>query len=189
MDNATYLSNSSQNSKHSARSEWAPPFSGSRIDGTRPGRSSRRWRSLRTACLVVGCVIVTSAAIAKKERVVAAVPQASGLYAAFGLSVNQRGLKISDVRSTLTVDGPQKILMVTGNISNVGGRSREAPEIRLAVQDENRREIYHWTTPSPKQELTEGESVEFRARLLAAPEEASAIEVTFVDRSGRGGRR
>ena len=79
------------------------------------------------------------------------------------------------------LDNAQRVLVVTVLIENVRTAEVQVPQLRLGVRNDAAREIYHWEAPVPKAILASGESVMFRARLLAAPEAARDVKVQFAN--------
>lgn len=120
---------------------------------------------------------------AKKDLIVAKVPAVAGLYASVGMPVNARGLNIRDVKSTLSEDNGQRILMVEGLIANVRETQTTVPDVRVSVRTSSGREVYHWVTQASKPQLAKGEIISFRARLIAAPEDGREIKVQFADKT------
>ena len=165
----------------------APPKPHERYVKPRPRATARRPApprlrpALRALAIAASVVTLPSLAIAKKDSVVGVVPQTAGLYAAIGLPVNLRGLQLREVKSLLGEEGPRRILMVEGQIVNARAVSLRTPDLRLSVRDAAGREIYHWVSPPPKGEIAGGESVPFRARLVAAPEDGADVKIQFVD--------
>jgi hypothetical protein len=54
------------------------------------------------------------------------------------------------------------------------------PELRLAVRDDQGHEIYTWGAASPKTKLEGGETIAFRARLVAPPADGHDVFVRFA---------
>ena len=148
-----------------------------------PGKRS----SVAAAATGILCLLLPVLAIAGKNSIVRGIPATAGLYSRVGLAVNERGLQLRDVSSYLSEDGAQRVLMVEGQIANIRSQTTRIPDVRLSVRADAGREVYHWVSPPPKGELAAGESVLFRARLVAAPEDARDLKVQFVDNSAASG--
>jgi predicted Zn finger-like uncharacterized protein len=131
---------------------------------------------LAAASLLAGSMT----AIGARESIVAAAPFAAGAYAAIGLPVNVRGLRIDNLRARLDASGDKKILLVEGAIVNVRRGETAAPDLRIALRAADGRELYVWTTRAPKERLARGERVDFAARLAAPPEGIEDALVKFV---------
>lgn len=152
--------------------------------GLKPQRVTRLVDLIRPAfgpaALVLAIAMLAGAVIAR-DRVVAAVPDLAGLYRLAGLPVNLRGLEFVDVTTHRETENGQPVLVVEGQISNVSGRQRPVPAVRLALKGENEGEIYAWAMEPKARELAAGETVRFRTR-LASPPPARDIELRFIDR-------
>jgi hypothetical protein len=120
------------------------------------------------------------AALGLRERLVRIAPPLARAYAAVGLPVNLRGLEINGLKSSLSQDANGTVLAVEGKIVNIRAHATIVPQVRIAVEGADGREIYNWTTAAPKARLAEGESVDFRARLTTPPKEAHAVLVRFA---------
>jgi hypothetical protein len=128
------------------------------------------------ACLIGGY----AALVEKREAIVRTMPLTADLYRGLGLATNIRGLAIKSVTSSVMEDNAQRILVVTGVIENIRSSEAQIPNLRVAVRNDAALEIYHWESPAPKASLVGGESVVFRARLMAAPESGKDVKVQFA---------
>jgi hypothetical protein len=127
-----------------------------------------------------GLLAGSMGAIGARESIVAAAPLTAGAYAAIGLPVNLRGLRIEDVRATLGEGAGKKILMVEGAVVNLRDGETAGLDLRIALRAADGRELYVWTTRAPKSRLARGERVRFTARLAAPPEGVEDALVKFV---------
>jgi hypothetical protein len=155
------------------------------------GRPSRRiWRlggAIAPAFVLVGLVIVATAVIAARAAIVSIAPATAAAYASAGLPVNLRGLKIADVRATVTHESEsQGELLVTGEIANLRDSETPAPSLRLALRGQDGRELYAWTARGPKSRLGARERVPFRARLAAPPAGVREVLVKFAEPGNMG---
>ncbi len=132
------------------------------------------------ACTGLACLALTMGAIGQRELIVRNMPRTAPLFSAIGLPVNLRGLEFRDFKSTLMTDNGNRTLAVEGVIAQVGRKDANVPDVRVAVTDPSGREIYSWTTPAPRETLTRGETVLFRARLASPPPAGSRIKVQFA---------
>lgn len=148
-----------------------------------PSRAPRR--KLRAAFTIFGVGIFAMALVGQRERVVRYVPATGGAYAAIGLPVNARGLTFRNVKASMVDDGPQKILAVEGHVANVRNASLNVPDLRVAVDGPDGRELYYWIAKSPKPNLTAGEEIYFRARLASPPEAGERIMVRFAESAAK----
>ncbi|MDB5597733.1 MAG: hypothetical protein JWM36_4694 [Hyphomicrobiales bacterium] len=151
---------------------------------------SRRW-SIRGVATILFCLGLPGgayAAITHAPQIVRRIPVSAGLFALAGYSVNRTGLEFKSVTSRLLEDGDICILAVEGTVANIEGQTRTVPDLRLVIMAGASQELYSWTVPSPKARLAAGESVLFRARLVAPPAASERIKVTFSGASDTSGR-
>ena len=149
----------------------------------------RRFSAARTFGVSICGLALCGLLIAKREAVVRLAPSTAWLYAGIGLGVNTKGLVLREVKSVLADEGAQRILMVEGQIVNVRPGTTQVPDLRVSVRAENGREIYHWDAPPQKKQLATGETIVFRARLVAAPQEARDVKVQFADAVASAGEK
>jgi hypothetical protein len=128
------------------------------------------------AALVAAWVIL----VGGRAWIVKFLPDAAPAYAALGMKVNFRHMDVGGVTAKLVEEDGRKILLVEGEIRNIGDAPRTPPRMRLAVDDSMGREIYFWTAAPPKSRLNPGERAFFRARLAAPPEEGADVRVRFA---------
>jgi len=146
------------------------------------------WRlggAMAAGVVLVGLVIVATTVIAARAAIVSIAPATATLYAGAGLPVNLRGLKIADVRATVTRES-QGELVVTGEIVNLRDRETLAPKLRLILRGQDGRELYAWVARGPKARLAARERVPFRARLAAPPAGVGAVLVKFAEPGNKG---
>jgi len=125
--------------------------------------------------------------IAARAAIVSIAPATAAIYAGVGIPVNLRDLSVGDVRVTTTQqqDGSGELL-VTGEIANLRDRETAAPNLRLALRNEDGGELYVWTARAPKSQLGAHERVTFRARLAAPPPGVRDVLVKFVAPGDKG---
>ena len=116
-------------------------------------------------------------------------PPLAGAYAAIGLPVNLNGLQWRDVKTRVVVESAQRVLAVEGEIRNLRDHTRPVPDIELSLRDDDGREVYRWSTPAPKANLTQNETIQFRARLASPPDTARAVRVHFAEAEPAPGSR
>jgi predicted Zn finger-like uncharacterized protein len=141
-----------------------------------PGRPLRERLGVPSMMLVV---LVLAGAVLARQPIVSAVPDLAGLYAAFGMGVNLRGLEFRNMTATRDIDNGRPILIVEGEIANIGSANVDVPPIRLAVRA-GRQEIYAWSVEPARRTLGAGESAAFRTRLATPPAAADDIEIRFT---------
>ena len=139
------------------------------------------------ALALIGLVIMGMTAIAARVAIVSFAPATAAIYAGVGIPVNLRDLSVSDVRVTMTQQPDSSgELLVTGEIANLRNRETAAPNLRLALRNEDGRELYVWTTRAPKSRLGAHERVTFRARLAAPPAGVRDVLVKFAAPGDKG---
>jgi predicted Zn finger-like uncharacterized protein len=119
-------------------------------------------------------------ALAARAAIVRAVPETARIFAALGLPVNLRGLALDNLHTNIFESGDRKVLIVEGAIVNLRDASVETPNMRIALRDQDKRELYVWTAPAPKAQLGPNEQAAFRTRLAAPPEGVSDVFVRFA---------
>jgi Protein of unknown function (DUF3426) len=154
------------------------------------GFPRRRWlgdSAISPALVLVGLVIMGTTAIAARAAIVSIAPATAAIYARVGIPVNLRELSVGDVRVT-TNQQPDSSgeLLVTGEIANLQDRETAAPNLRLALRNEDGRELYVWTARAPKSRLGAHERVTFRARLAAPPAGVRDVLVKFAAPGDKG---
>ena len=138
-------------------------------------------RSLPRRAAACVAMTLTLFAVMKRDVIVRAAPPLAGAYAAIGLPVNLQGLQWRDVKSRVVVEASQRVLAVEGEIKNLRDRSQSVPDIQLSLRDDDGREVYRWSTPAPKTNLGQNETIQFRARLASPPDSARAVRVHFAE--------
>jgi len=135
------------------------------------------------AGLGVLLVLVALAFFSFRTAVLARWPQSASLYKAVGLPANVSGIQLDGVTNRLENDHGEHVLVVTGRLVNTSGREQPVPQIRIALTDAGRRELYHWPVLPAVPVLKPGQSAPFHARLADPPRAMEDVEVTFY-RSG-----
>jgi hypothetical protein len=115
-----------------------------------------------------------------KEQMVRLLPASSAIYAAIGLPVNLPGLEFRGVKSFASSDHAQRLLKVSGEITNLRPGFNKVPPIEVVVQGEDGRALYRWTATAPKPKLGANETIAFETRLVAPPEAARGVRVRFA---------
>lgn len=163
-----------------------PPPSAGRAGGAFPQRRKVRARQSRVlrkttkaiaGLLVVGCAM---GAVAGRASIVRAAPATARIFASVGLPVNLRGLALDNVRTNIFDSGDKKVLLVEGAIVNLRDSPAETSDLRIALRDQDKRELYVWTASAPKGRLGPNEQVPFRTRLAAPPDGVSDVLVRFT---------
>ena len=125
-------------------------------------------------------LIIAAAAVSYREDVAALWPQAATLYSSIGLNVNARGIAFTDVGYKRETQDGQPVLAVTGKLVNVSAKELPVPEIRVALMDGDRHELYHWNFAATVATLKPGQEVPFLTRLSSPPAGAKHLQVRFA---------
>jgi predicted Zn finger-like uncharacterized protein len=128
--------------------------------------------------------ILAAVLVAERGPIAQAIPSTARLYAAVLLPVNPTGLALKAVRSELVVDGAARLLVVEGEILNIGRSEREIPRLELSVRGPDGLPLYTWTNDAPRKTLGATESARFRARLASPPAEGREVLVRFAEAPG-----
>jgi predicted Zn finger-like uncharacterized protein len=163
-----------------ARVRALPP--GSNLPALRepPRRRAGGLAWLALALAVAGAI---GALFAFRQQFVEIWPPASQLYRLAGLDAAEKpgqDLDIRDVKFERKTDAGRTVLLVTGQVVNPTQGVRPAPRLRVAIGDEARNELVHWTVPLAKERLGPGEATEFSTRLPDPPANARSLSVTFL---------
>jgi predicted Zn finger-like uncharacterized protein len=136
--------------------------------------------SLPVACAAMGAVLL--GLVIWRADIVRLMPQTATFFKMVGLGVNLRGLAFEDVKvSTETVDN-KPVLIIEGNIVDIGKKAVDIPRLRFLVRDAHGTEIYAWNAVLDQPVLRPGEKAWFKSRLASPPPEGREIVVRFFNR-------
>lgn len=138
--------------------------------------------AVRPVPVAVALMATAMGLVAARHAVVENLPQTAALYARIGLPVNLRGLAFHNLHTELAGDGAQAVLVVAGEIVNVTSAAVAVPTLELSVRSPAGHPLYSWTAPPLRSTLGPGETLAFRTRLAAPPEEGDSIIVRFAGR-------
>lgn len=136
------------------------------------------WLALAGIVLVIGW-----SAVRYRQDIASLWPQSSSLYAALGLPVNARGIAFTDVTYRRETEDGQSVLAISGKLVNISTHELSVPPIRVALIDNDRRELYHWNFTPNVTTLRPGQVAQFLTRLSSPPPGARHLEVRFAERS------
>lgn len=162
-----------------------PPAAARRRRGKAGGRAPEalglrgRGAALPAAAALAGLALL-GLVVWQRQAVVRAVPQLAGVFEAAGLPVNVRGLTLTAIESGLVDDGPNRFLVVEGDVTNITRSKALVPLIEVAVRDATGVTLYTWTTEPPRANLEPAELLRFRARLASPPENGRSVRVRFT---------
>jgi predicted Zn finger-like uncharacterized protein len=131
---------------------------------------------------LVGVVLVICFSAAMyRQQIVTAWPQSASLFARLGMGVNARGLDFIDVRHASQVEDGQPVLLITGQLKNIGNRIAKLPPIRVTLSDAAQHPIYAWDFLPGKNPLAPGSVIAFRTRLSNPPAAARHVDLRFAN--------
>lgn len=130
---------------------------------------------------VAACLVVTSVYVFR-QAIVATAPDLAGLYSALGAPVNLRGLVFGRIETLREIDNGQPVLVVEGSIANATKQMREVPSLRFALRGADTQELYAWSIDPKSTTIESGDTIRFRTRLAAPPDQATEVQVRFVER-------
>lgn len=151
-----------------------------------PAIISRRRRANRIGWLALAAVValVVAGGVLARHPIVDLWPPAARLYELVGLTVTApqaaTELKFRNIASQQIVEGGVPVLVVRGEIENIGGSVRQVPAILIALTNAENLELHHWTFAAEASELAAGAKTQFITRLTSPPEGASNISVRFA---------
>ncbi len=156
-----------------------------RITMVEPPREKSRWpvrlaMGAGWASLIAIVLLIGWAAAAFRQQIATLWPQSASLYAALGMDTNISGLDIRDVRYSRTADNGGTVIALTGELANTSARELPVPQLRAALIDDDRRELYHWTFSPALTTLRPGQRTTFQTRLTNPPAGARHVEVRFA---------
>lgn len=119
-----------------------------------------------------------------RDRIVTYWPPALQLYKLAQLPVvmpPRLAFEFRNVGHDLTHEQGQRVFKVTGQVANVGTAAQRVPKLRVAVSDENQKELSHWTVVMPSKKLAPGEVAPFTTRLPNPPANLKTYSIGFYD--------
>jgi hypothetical protein len=130
--------------------------------------------------LVLLILVIGWSAVHYRRDVATYWPQSASLYSALGLEVNVRGIAFDEVTYHRGLEDGAPVLTVTGQLVNISSRELPVPQIRIALTDKDKRELFAWTYVPNVMTLRPGQVVPFRTRLASPPDGARHLELRFV---------
>lgn len=118
--------------------------------------------------------------IAFRQDVAEIWPRSASAFAALGLDVNVYGLEFYDLAVERAFDGPTPILLVSGEVRNIGRDDKLVPPVRVSLRDDNSNEIFELVNQITDQPVAAGSAVPFQIRVENPPADAVDLEATFA---------
>jgi len=145
-------------------------------------RSLRLRAQFGPPAVIMILALTVTALVAWRANIVRLAPQMASLYAAIGLPVNLRELAFGSVRIAKEARDGVPVLLVEGSIVSTAKHPVEVPQLRFALRNEARQEIYSWTAMPAHSILAPGATLPFRSRLASPPSEGHDVVVRFFTR-------
>ncbi len=151
-------------------------------------KSSRAKKAKKSKALPVAASLATALflglgmSVVYRTNVVHALPQSAALYKMVGLPVNLRGVNIANVTSKISIEQGTPQLTVEGEITNITHKTEKLARLRLAIRSDNGTEMYSWKATLDKPVLEPGETMKFKRKLSAPPEDGHDVIVRFETR-------
>ena len=133
------------------------------------------WVGLIVLVLLVGWTAMTF-----RQQIATVWPQSASLYSALGVKTNATGIDIRDVSYQFKNQDGQRVLVVSGVLDNQTTRELPVPQIRVALIDDDRHELYHGNFVPGVMTLKTGQTSKFSTRLTDPPAGARHFELRFA---------
>ncbi len=152
----------------------------------RAQQAERMRRERARAALVVwgatGAALAASAtgAVAFRQDVAEIWPRSASAFAALGLDVNVYGLEFYDLAVERAFDGATPVLLVSGEVRNIGRDDKLVPPVRVTLRDTRSHEIFQVVNAITDQPVEAGAAVPFQIRVENPPADAVDLEATFA---------
>lgn len=122
---------------------------------------------------------VTGAAVFRQD-VAEIWPRSASAFAAVGLEVNVYGLEFEDIAVERAFDGATPILLVSGEVRNIGRDDKSAPPIRITLRDGQSNELFEVLHSMEGVAVRAGAGAPFQVRVENPPAEAVDLEASFA---------
>jgi len=151
-------------------------------------QQAERMRRERTRAAIVvwgatGAALAASATgmVAFRQDVAELWPRSASAFAALGLDVNVYGLEFYDLQVERDFDGATPILLVSGEVRNIGRDDKLVPPVRISLRDTASAEIFELVNVITDQPVAAGASIPFQIRVENPPADAIDLEATFAN--------
>jgi predicted Zn finger-like uncharacterized protein len=138
--------------------------------------SGRRAQAMAIGGMLCGLALLGL----NRDSVVQAAPHMASLFTMVGMPVNVRGIAFASVKADFGAENGIPVMRISGRMHNISGEKRRLAPIRLALVDDDGREVYHWTTDAGQALLETGESLPFQSILTSPPAGAKSVRVRFA---------
>lgn len=144
-----------------------------------------RRERMRAAVVVWGATGAALAASASgmvvfRQDVAELWPRSASAFAALGLDVNVYGLEFYDLAVERDFEGATPVLVVSGEVRNIGRDDKLVPPVRISLRDTRSQEIFEVVNAVTDQPIAAGAAVPFEIRVENPPSDAVDLEATFA---------
>lgn len=141
-----------------------------------------RARAAAVVWTATGAALAASATgmVAFRQDVAEMWPRSASAFAALGLDVNVYGLEFYDLTVERSFDGATPILVVSGEVRNIGRDDKLVPPVRVTLRDTRSQEIFELVNAVTDQPVPAGGAVPFQIRVENPPTDAVDLEATFA---------
>jgi hypothetical protein len=162
----------------------------------RQQQSDRMRRDRARAAVAVwgatGAALAASASgmVMFRQDVAELWPRSASAFAALGLDVNVYGLEFYDLAVERDFEGATPVLVVSGEVRNIGRDDKLVPPVRISLRDTRSHEIFELVNAITDQPISAGAAVPFQIRVENPPTDAVDLEATFAsfgDMAAAGG--
>ncbi len=165
-----------------AAREPRPPRSRRVEPEPRPEARVKPWMGwLLLATMVVGLI---AGGLIAREQLLEALPSTAKLYAllGFGEEAAGEGLALENVTSVRRrVDG-DRMLIIKGEVANVGDGPRPVPLLRASLTDAQGQELLFWVFETGESQLEPGARTAFETQYTNPPEGGANLSIGFEAR-------
>lgn len=147
-----------------------------------------RFRASLMAWGATGAAMAATAtgAVILRQDVAELWPNSAGAFTALGLDVNVYGLEIMDLQVSREFDGATPVVVVSGEVRNIGRDDKTAPPLRLTLRDEHSNPVFEIVQAMTYSQVAAGTAIPFSIRLENPPTNAVDLEASFAA-PGEGG--
>jgi predicted Zn finger-like uncharacterized protein len=152
----------------------------------RQQQADRMRRDRARAAVVVwgatGAALAASASgmVMFRQDVAELWPRSASAFAALGLDVNVYGLEFYDLAVDRDFEGATPVLVVSGEVRNIGRDDKLVPPVRISLRDTRSHEIFELVNAITDQPIAAGAAVPFQIRVENPPADAVDLEATFA---------
>jgi predicted Zn finger-like uncharacterized protein len=152
----------------------------------RQQQAERMRRDRARAAVVVwgatGAALAASATgmVMFRQDVAELWPRSASAFAALGLDVNVYGLEFYDLAVERDFEGATPVLVVSGEVRNIGRDDKLVPPVRISLRDTRSQEIFELVNAITDQPVAAGAAVPFQIRVENPPADAVDLEATFA---------